>query len=274
MDAHPGEPDPRRTDEELPGQEHGHAGRDVVPRDDGAIHVRGVVADEHRHGIGLGKRAGPRPGARDTAPPTTRNARMSRSSIAPLVAACRPARVRAGEPSCKDTYRRERPPRRRGGGLTRCLTPWLTPPLRRAAPAAQKGGSLPSRPSPLARFGSAGLRTKSRTTTATNGRGGCDTPPAVFGTPPPVSVSDFARPRPALRVDPGTVQRTGHHQIATSGVVNRTVGQIVKRSIAPRAVALVGVPSGRCCNHSRRSAAFSHPPAARNNSRLPMPIAV
>ena len=65
-DAHPGEPDPRRTDEELPGQEHGHAGRDVVPRDDGAIHVRGVGADEHRHGIGLGKHAGPRPGARDT----------------------------------------------------------------------------------------------------------------------------------------------------------------------------------------------------------------
>ena len=65
-DAHPGEPDPRRADEELPGQERGHAGRHVVPRDDGAVHVRGVVADEHRHGIGLGKRAGLRPGARDT----------------------------------------------------------------------------------------------------------------------------------------------------------------------------------------------------------------
>ena len=65
-DAHPGEPDPRRADEELPGQERGHAGRHVVPRDGGAVHIRGVVADEHRHGIGLGKRAGPRPGARDT----------------------------------------------------------------------------------------------------------------------------------------------------------------------------------------------------------------
>ena len=64
-DAHPGEPDPRCTDEQLAGEEHGHAGRDVVPRNDGAIHVRGVVADEHRHGIGLGKRAGPRPGGRD-----------------------------------------------------------------------------------------------------------------------------------------------------------------------------------------------------------------
>ncbi len=81
-------------------------------------------------------------------------------------------------PSRRDTYTDgSDPPRRRGGGLT--------PPLRRAAPAAQTGGSLPSFPSPLARFGSAGLRTTSRTTTAKNGRGGWDTPPAVFGTPPP-----------------------------------------------------------------------------------------
>ena len=65
-DAHPGEPDPGCAVEQVPGEEHGHAGRDVVPRDDGAVHVRGVVADEHRHGIGLGKHAGPRPGARDT----------------------------------------------------------------------------------------------------------------------------------------------------------------------------------------------------------------
>ena len=65
-DAPPGEPDPGCGEKELAGQEHGHAGRDVVPRDDGAILVRGVVADEHRHGIGLGKRAGPRPGGRDT----------------------------------------------------------------------------------------------------------------------------------------------------------------------------------------------------------------
>ncbi len=57
-DAHPGEPDPRCADEQLPGEERRHAGRDVVPRDDGAVHVRGVVADEHRHGIGLGKHAG------------------------------------------------------------------------------------------------------------------------------------------------------------------------------------------------------------------------
>ena len=139
-DAHPGEPDPRRADEELPGQEHGHAGREVVPRDDGAIHVRGVVADEHRHGIGLGKRAGPRPGGRDTdaaddqeradASVTHRAARLGLSSG-----------PRAGRGAFLQGYIQTgaTSPKARGG-LTRCLTPWLTPPTRRAAPAAQKGG--------------------------------------------------------------------------------------------------------------------------------------
>ncbi len=198
---------------------------------------------------------------------------MRRSNIAPLVSARRPARVRAGEPSRRDTHRRERPPRRRGGADTVPDTVADTPPSPCRA-SGTKGGSLPSFPSPLARFGSAGRRTKRRTTTAKNGRGDVTPPPAVFGTPPLCPCQIVLAPGLALRCDPGTVQRTGHHQIATSGVVNRTVGQIVKRSIAPRAVALVGVPSGRCCNHSRRSAAFSHPPAARKSSRLPMPIAV
>ena len=65
-DAHPGEPDPRRAEEELAGEEHGHAGRDVVPRDDARVHGGRVIADEHRHGIALGEHAGPRPGARGT----------------------------------------------------------------------------------------------------------------------------------------------------------------------------------------------------------------
>ena len=61
--AHPkaGEPDPRHADEELAREEHGYARREVVPRDDGAIRDRRVVADENGDGIGLGKRAGPRP---------------------------------------------------------------------------------------------------------------------------------------------------------------------------------------------------------------------
>ena len=65
-DAYPGAPDPRRADEKLAREEHGHAGRDVVPGDDGRVHVRRVVADENRHGIGLGEHARSRPGARGT----------------------------------------------------------------------------------------------------------------------------------------------------------------------------------------------------------------
>ena len=174
-----------------PARNTAHAGRHVVPRDGGAVRVRGVVADEHRHGIGLGKRAGPRPGAPDTGRrPTTRNARMSRSSMGPLVSAsssrpaCGPGSLPAGIPTDG-----ERPPQRRGG-MGHPVGHWVGhPPTCRTAPAVKKGGALPSRPSPLARFGSAGRRTKSRTTTATNGRGGCDTPPAVLGDTPPLSAS-------------------------------------------------------------------------------------
>ena len=141
-DAHPGEPDPRCADEQLPGEEHGHAGRDVVPRDDGAIHVRGVVADEHRHGIGLGKHAGPRPGAPDTAAADDQERADESANIAALVAARRPARVRAGEPSGRDTYRRERPPPEGEGGVA---------PVTSLSAGAVRVGRL---------------RTKSRTTTA------------------------------------------------------------------------------------------------------------
>ena len=63
-DANSGEPDPRRAEQKWPGEEHGHARGDVVPADDGRVTVRGVRADEHGHGIGLGTPARPRPGAR------------------------------------------------------------------------------------------------------------------------------------------------------------------------------------------------------------------
>ena len=59
----------------------------------------------------------------------------------------RPARVRSGEPSCKDKYDGSDPPHR------------LT------APAVKKGGSLPSSPPPLARIGRAGLGRKTPITT-------------------------------------------------------------------------------------------------------------
>ena len=76
-----------------------------------------------------------------------------------------------------------------------------TPPARRTAPAVKKGGSLPSSPSPLARFGSSGPGRKTLTATAKNGSGGPDTPATVFLTPLPICASDCARPRtrPPLR---------------------------------------------------------------------------
>ena len=111
---------------------------------------------------------------------------------------------------------------------------------------------------------------KTRTTTAGTWRGRCDTPPTDVVIPPLRPDHKSPTTRPAA--DRGTAR--GPHQMAASGVVvNRTVGQREKRSIAPRAVAVVGVPPGSCCNHSRRSAAFSHPPAARKSSRLPAVIA-
>ena len=46
--------------EELAGEERSHAGRHVVPRDDGAVYVRRVKPDEHGDGIGRGEHAVPR----------------------------------------------------------------------------------------------------------------------------------------------------------------------------------------------------------------------
>ena len=168
-------------------------------------------------------------------------------------------------PSRRDTYRRERPPQRRGGGWD---TRWDTPPLAEPRQRLKRGGrSRLSLSAGAVRVGRS--RTNNPNNDSEQWKGGMGHPPAVFGTAPRC-------PRPVCpATQPATERGTerGHHQIATSGVVSRTVGQIVKRSIAPRAVALVGVPSGSCCNNSRRSAALSNPPAARKRSRLPAVIA-
>ena len=62
--------------------------------------------------------------------PMTRKARGSASRIGPLGVADRPARARAGEPSRRDTYGRERPPQA-GGWVchTRCHTWCHTHPI-------------------------------------------------------------------------------------------------------------------------------------------------
>ena len=76
-----------------------------------------------------------------------------------------------------------------------------TPALAEPRQRSKRGGSLPSFPSPLARFGSSGPGRKTRTATAKNGSGGPDIPTTVFLTPLPICASDCARPRtrPPLR---------------------------------------------------------------------------
>ena len=158
--------------------------------------------------------------------------------------------------------------------LTPGLTPGLTRPPWPNRASGEKGGVAPVSP-----LSAGAVRVgRSRTTNPNNDseqwKGGMGHPPRLFvGHPPrcPRPVVPATEPATRPATERGTVR--GHHQIATSGVVKRTVGQRVKRSIAPRAVAVVGVPSGSCCNNSRRAAAFSHPPAARKSSRLPAVIA-
>ena len=120
-DAHPGEPDPGCADEKLAGRERGHAGRHVVPRDDGAVHVRGVAGVWQRTRTATGSASGNAPGhvqAHATlTPPTTRNARMSRSSMGPLVSADRPG-PRAGRGAFPQGYMETgATPPKAGGGV-------------------------------------------------------------------------------------------------------------------------------------------------------------
>ena len=109
---------------------------------------------------------------------------MKWSIVAPLVGASARARWRASEPSSKDTYGRERLHQRRVGGGTPEGTPGATHPIWPCRASGKKGGSLPSSPSPLARFGSSGPGRETRTTTAKKRRVAWDTPHPVFGTPP------------------------------------------------------------------------------------------
>ena len=102
--AHPGEPDPRRADEKLAREEHGHAGRDVVP---GRRRPCTRSACDTRTSTATGSPSGntpwPRPGARGADAADDEKARRSASRIGPLGVVDRPACARAGEPSCKDT---------------------------------------------------------------------------------------------------------------------------------------------------------------------------
>ena len=138
-------------------------------------------------------------------------------------------------PSLSRDFRRSamlRNPPFQDGTMTPGATPAPSVPLQ----PRFLGGSLPSSLSPLARFGSSGPgeNTKRR-------RGKME---GCLLTPPPLARQFLLAPGLAPRFDPGGVQTTGQHQIATSGVVSRTVDHVEKRSMAPRAVVLVGAPSG------------------------------
>ena len=65
----------------------------------------------------------------------------------------------------------------------------------------------------------------------------------------------------------GTEQTTAQHgapHVAASGLINRSVHHVDQRSMAPRAVVLVGVPSGSWLNCRNRSDAGFHPQASFN----------
>ena len=102
----------------------------------------------------------------------------------------RPGRKRSWEPSRRDKYGRERPPR-------------LT------APAVKNGGSLPSNPSPLARLGLSGLAPKARVKPAGRGAVSVDTPPSICRHPPPTSASTKPCPAACPAPCPGTDPTTG-----------------------------------------------------------------
>ena len=144
-------------------------------------------------------------------PPMTSTAPRSRSRIAPLVGAPHARLGRTSEPSRRDTLRRERPPIGEGGCGTLGGTPSATPPLRRAVPAAQKGGSLPSCPSPLARVGNVRPRTKNTNNDSATMKGDVwYTPPLCFWyTTPSVCVPFYVTPSVTPIVTPERSRRRG-----------------------------------------------------------------
>ena len=94
----------------------------------------------------------------------------------------------AGEPSRRDTYGRERPHRRGGGSDTVPDTPPFAVPHQ-----WQKKGVAPVTSRSAGAVRVVRSRTNNRNNDSEQWKGGPDTPPAVF-LPPPVSVSDCARP--------------------------------------------------------------------------------
>ena len=100
--------------------------------------------------------------------------------------------------------------------------------------------------------------------------GGDGTPPRLFlGHPPPLSASRF----PCHGACHAACHGTGTPSDSYLGGRQPDGGPDREAVNRPSRRRLGGVPSGSCCNNSRRSAALSNPPAARKSLRLPAVIA-
>ena len=147
------EPDPPDRDEKQPADYDCDGGGGVVPANDPAVEVGGVIEHQVEHRIVAGHGEGPV----EETPCRAAQPGKDQDRIAPFHGACL-RRVSARLWSVfgafpQGSIGRERPPK---GGVTGKQTRKQTPSLR-AAPAAKKGGSLPSCPSPPVRHGLAGL---------------------------------------------------------------------------------------------------------------------
>ena len=136
------------------------------------------------------------------------------------------------------------PPTAAGVCHAGCHTACHTPPEPCRA-SGQKGGVAP-----VLSLTAGAVRVRRSTTNSPNNdgetwTGGVPHPPPLFVPHPPLCRCGMVEdPGQDPCQDPGTVQRSANNHVAASGLINRMVLHVEKRSIATRAVVLVGVPSG------------------------------
>ena len=180
-------------------------------------------------------------------PPTTSNradqsvkhrAPRRRSSVRP---ACGPGSLPAGIHTTGAT-----PPTAWGGVCcTGCDTRCCPPPSPIRA-SGRKGGVAPVFPLSAGADRVTRSRTKNPNNDSAKWKGGMlQPPPRLCCTPPCVGATFRSCPAPCHAPCPGRDEQAGPCQVAASGLMSRVVFHVAYRSMAPRAVVLVGVPSGR-----------------------------